>query len=159
MSTETHDQKNAQGHGGFERRDISAAGVLYFFVGLATATVLVVALLVGLFDFLDKRNNAQQAPLSPLVTNVPTDTRHIPKEYQEKAFPEPRLENDERGQLNKIRLDEEQTLNSYGWVDEKAKTVRIPIERAMDLVAQRGLPVRPPAAAQTAPAKQKGNKQ
>src|SRR5208282_5249649 len=34
------------------------------------------------------------------------------------------------------------TLHSYGWVDEKAGTVRIPIERAMDLLVQRGLPVR-----------------
>jgi hypothetical protein len=159
MSIETHDHKSAQGNDGFERRDISAAGVLYFFVGLATATVVVVALLVGLYDFLDKRNSAQQAPVNPLVTNAPTDTRHIPKEYEGKAFPEPRLENDERGQLNKIRLDEEQTLNSYGWVDEKAKTVRIPIERAMDLVAQRGLPVHPAEASlQAAVTKKKGNK-
>ncbi len=34
--------------------------------------------------------------------------------------------------------DEEKALYSYGWVDEKAGTVRIPIERAMDLIAQRG---------------------
>jgi len=33
-------------------------------------------------------------------------------------------------------------LYSYGWVDEKAGTVHIPIERAMDLIVQRGLPVR-----------------
>jgi hypothetical protein len=52
------------------------------------------------------------------------------------------LEEDERGQLNGIRLEEENTLYSYGWVDEKAGTVRIPIDRAMDLLVQRGLPVR-----------------
>jgi hypothetical protein len=37
-------------------------------------------------------------------------------------------------------------------VDQKAGTVRIPIERAMDLLAQRGLPVRPEGATDESPA-------
>ena len=86
-------------------------------------------------------------PVNPLVTNVPTDTRHIPRGYLKTTFPSPRLEKDERDQLNGIGCAEDKTLYSYGWVDEKAGTVRIPIERAMDLLAQRGLPVRPQGAA------------
>ncbi len=39
-------------------------------------------------------------------------------------------------------MKEEQTLSSYDYIDQKAGTVRIPIDRAMDLIAQRGLPVR-----------------
>ena len=39
-------------------------------------------------------------------------------------------------------MKEERTLYSYGWVDERAGIVRIPIERAMDLLVQRGLPLR-----------------
>ena len=156
MSTEIHESGNPQGNGGFERRDIGVAGVLYFFLGLTAVTLVLALLLAGLYRVLDKRDSAQQAPVNPLVTSAPADTRHIPKEYEEKAFPDPRLERDERNQLNKIQLDEEKILNSYGWADEKSKTVRIPIERAMDLVAQRGLPVRPqPAGAATPVAKQK----
>src|SRR5579875_1217650 len=37
-----------------------------------------------------------------------------------------------------------QILNSYGWVDRKAGIVRIPIDQAMDLLLQKGLPVRQP---------------
>ena len=59
-----------------------------------------------------------------------------------KAFPDPRLENDESKNFSKQRLNEEQVLYSFGWIDEKAGTLRIPIERAMDLLEQRGLPVR-----------------
>jgi hypothetical protein len=33
-------------------------------------------------------------------------------------------------------------LNSYGWIDKSAGVIRIPIDRAMDLLAQRGLPAR-----------------
>ena len=134
MDTETRKNPNAQGHGSFERRDISAAGVVYFFVGLAAITIVIHFLLVGFYDFLDKRTDARQTSVSPLVTNAPKDTRKLPLEYKgdyekylKENFPTPQLEIDERTQLNQIRLDEEQRLNSYGWVDETSKTVRIPI--------------------------------
>jgi hypothetical protein len=158
MSIETHENKNAQGRGGFERRDIGAMGIIYFFVGLAAATLIIHFLLAGMYKWLDQREKTQQAPVSPLVTNAPADTREIPDQYPEKAFPDPRLETDERNQLNDIRLAEEQKLNSYGWVDERAGTLRIPIERAMDLVVQRGLPVRSQEAAKRATVAQAGNK-
>ena len=140
MSVEIH---NPHGHGDFERRDIGAKGILYFLAGLAGVTLLIVLFLVGMYKILDKRERANQPVLSPLITSSPADTRVITPNHPEKAFPDPRLETDERGQLNKIRMDEEQTLASYGWIDEKAGTVRIPIERAMDLVVARGLPTRP----------------
>ena len=160
---ETHDNKNAPGHGAFERRDIGVAGIIYFLVGLAAATILVHLLLVGLYRFLDKRAQSQEPALSPMVTRAPGDTRHIPQNYPETAFPDPRLETDERTQLDSMRIAEEEKLNSYGWVDENAGTVRIPIERGMDLLVQRGLPVRqesgkPPAAA-ASPGRKKGSKQ
>jgi hypothetical protein len=151
MSVETHENKNPRGHGDFERRDISAAGIIYFFVGLAAAALIISFLLAGLYDFLDKREKAQQPQVNPLITNVPADTRQIPFNYPEKAFPTPRLEQDERTQLNDIRMAEEQKLSSYDWIDQKAGTVRIPIDRAMDLVAQRGLPVRTQEAARQSP--------
>lgn len=42
--------------------------------------------------------------------------------------------------LHALRESEKATLTTYGWVDRKAGTVRIPIDRAMDLVAERGVP-------------------
>jgi FAD/FMN-containing dehydrogenase len=62
------------------------------------------------------------------------------------VFPDPKLEENERGQLYGYRLRQEETLYTYGWADEKAGTVRIPIESAMELLVQRGLPVRPQGA-------------
>ena len=140
----TNDPKhgNPAGHGDFERRDISTKMVVYFLVGLAIVTVIVHFLLVGLYDALDKHERADQPPVSPLVSNAPVDTRLVAPKYPQQAFPEPRLEINERTQLDSIRIQEEQRLNSYNWVNENAGTVSIPIDRAMDLLVQRGLPVR-----------------
>jgi hypothetical protein len=135
-------------HGSYERQDVSARGIFYFIAGLLAATLLISFLLSGLYKILDKRFETRQPPVNPLAANVPKDTRQVPPQYPETAFPDPRLETDERTQLNSIRIAEEQKLNSYGWVDEKTGTMHIPIERAMELLAQRGLPLRPPSGAQ-----------
>jgi hypothetical protein len=137
------------GNAGFEHQDLQVSGILYFLLSLAVATVLVSVLLVGVYKFLDKRDRANQPVVSPLVANVPRPELHSRADYEqyaEKTFPNPRLETDERNQLNQIRTREDDQLDSYGWVDEKAGMVRIPIERAMDLLVERGLPVRPQGA-------------
>jgi hypothetical protein len=142
MSNEIH-PAHPPANGGYEHRDVGIPGILYFLVGLAVAGLLTYFVVVGLYSYLEKRSSAQQTPVSPLVISAPADTRHIPPQYPQTAFPDPKLEEDERGQLNTIRLREEQTLSSYDWIDQKAGTVRIPIDRAMELLTQRGLPVRP----------------
>jgi hypothetical protein len=138
---------NSTGHGSYEQRDIGMGAVLYFLVGLAAAILLVYFLADGIYSFLSKRMESMQTPVSPLVTNAPADTRHLSVDYRDylkQNFPSPQLEIDERTQLNSVRTDEAQMLSTYGWVDQKAGIVRIPIDRAMDLIAQRGLPVRTP---------------
>jgi len=156
MTNETN-HENASGNGGFERRDIGVSAVFYFLAGLAVLGVITYFLVNGVYHYLQNQTEAQQTPVSPLVTNAAKDTRHLPPEYNgdydkylQKNFPSPQLEIDERNQLDKIRQHEAQTLNTYDWIDQKAGTVRIPIERAMDLIVQRGLPVRAQASAQAA---------
>ena len=161
--TDQTNPANPAGNGGYERQDIGVAAVLYFLFGLAVAGLLVYFVVDGLYHFLDKRSETEQAPVNPLVTNAPQNTRRLPPEYKtdsnsrdyekylEKNFPAPQLETDERIQLNKVRLREEHTLSTYDYIDQNAGTVRIPIDRAMDLIAQRGLPVRAQAAAKSVP--------
>jgi len=152
MSDETTKHENAAERGGFERQDLQVSGILYFLLSLVVVTAICLLGLRGLYAFLDHREKELQPAVNPLVANVPADTRHIAPGYPQGAFPNPKLEEDERGQLNGIRLEEEKTLYSYGWVDQKTGTVRIPIERAMDLLVQRGLPMRSQNMASGAPA-------
>jgi hypothetical protein len=59
----------------------------------------------------------------------------------------PMLETNERTQFRDFLTDQENQLNSYGWVNKEKGVAHIPIERAMELVAQRGLPTVPQGAA------------
>jgi hypothetical protein len=64
-----------------------------------------------------------------------------------KLPPNPRLEIAPVQELQQIRDAEQKALDSYGWVDRKNGVVRIPVSRAIDLLAQRGLPSRASAPA------------
>ncbi|HEV2330417.1 MAG TPA: hypothetical protein VGY56_16670 [Verrucomicrobiae bacterium] len=58
-------------------------------------------------------------------------------------FPAPYLTvDDDHAQRLALYAGQNQKLNSYGWVDRSNGIVRIPIDRAMDLLMQRGLPTR-----------------
>jgi hypothetical protein len=54
------------------------------------------------------------------------------------------LQTNPNADLEQFQAEQEVLLNSYAWVDKNAGIIRIPIERAMDLIAQRGLPTRGP---------------
>ena len=55
--------------------------------------------------------------------------------------PPPRLEVDPGADLARLRRGEEKTLTSYGWIDQQQASRRqLPIERAIELLAERGLP-------------------
>jgi len=125
----------------FEHQDLRPVGVYTFLAGLAIAGFLIYFVIWGLYRYLDYYERTHQPPQNPLV-QTEADTRTVPPQLIEK-FPQPRLEKNERTEINDFRLKEEQTLNSYGWVDQKAGVVRIPIERAMQLITERGLPITP----------------
>lgn len=164
-----HDLKHEKvpGHGDYERRDIGIAGVLYFLLALLVAGGIVHFVVQGVYHYLDNRYETRQPRVSPLIRNIPSDTRRIPPQYNgdyqkylQDQFPAPQLEINERTELNDVRKREEDTLSTYGWVDQNAGTIHIPIERAMDLLAQQGLPVRQPGQpASAAQQNKKGPKQ
>lgn len=128
----------------YEREDLSPRGIFAFLIGLALVAVLVHFALKGMYGYLDSYQRQRQPPLNPLVSQTENDSRKV-SNADIARFPEPRLETNERLEINDFRLQEEKTLNSYGWIDQKAGTVRIPIDRAMQLLAQRGLPTHPQA--------------
>jgi hypothetical protein len=141
----------------FEQQDLSANGIFSFLFGLAIFGVIMHFVLAGMYGLLDRYEQRHQPPLNPLATPVERHSRQVPPDARLK-FPEPRLEVNERTELSGVILQQEERLNSYGWVDEKSGVVHIPIERAMQLIAQRGLPTRSQASApDQLPGKQEKN--
>jgi hypothetical protein len=115
--------------------------VLAFLAALALAAALVLLVLWGMFGYF-RSQSAQRGPLpSPRMYTSPPNV------------PQPELQPDPVADYNVYRLSAKETLDSYGWVDQKAGVTRIPIDKAMDLVVERGLPWHAPGTgpAPTAP--------
>jgi hypothetical protein len=128
-------------HDGFEHEDLSSRGAFYFFAGLALLGLVIYLMMFGMYRFLDSYETAHQSPLSPMATPQ-ADTRAVTPENAQ-TFPQPRLEENERTQLRRFIEDQDRKLATYDWVDKERGTMRIPIDRAMELIVERGLPVRP----------------
>lgn len=54
------------------------------------------------------------------------------------TFAPPQLQSDPAGELRAYQAAQQARLSGYGWVDREAGLVRIPVRRAMDMVAARG---------------------
>jgi len=131
-------------HDDFEREDLKPSGPLYFLVGLAVFGVVVYIAMYGLYGILEKSEKAHQAPLSPMATPQ-ADTRTVTPENTQ-TFPQPHLEESEHTQLDPFIEEQDRKLATYDWVNKDKGTVRIPIDRAMELIVRHGLPVRPAGA-------------
>jgi hypothetical protein len=116
---------------GHEESDVNVRGVLGFGAGLFVAAVLIHFMVWLLFLYFSGREAARVVPQYPLAAGEQT---RVP--------PEPRLQTNPREDLRALRAREDAVLNSYGWVDKTAGVVRIPIDEAIKLTVQRGLPVR-----------------
>jgi hypothetical protein len=130
----------------FEHEDLGTRGVFAFMIGLAVIGVVIYFIIVGMYSFLDNYERSQMATASPLVTSKGAMSRVVTQVDMDKTFKDngaPMLEVIEGVDLRKDLIGQESQLNSYGWVDEKAGVAHIPIERAMELLVERGLPVVP----------------
>jgi len=132
-------RRSEPGGPGHEARDVALKGPLLFGAVLIAGILASLLLVRWTFDWLASREARAQAPEHALA---PGAGRSLP--------PEPRLQMDPVAEYRAIRAQEEGILHGYGWVDKDAGIARIPIERAMDLILEEGLPAR--AAAGTAPA-------
>jgi len=93
--------------------------------------VVIHLLMWVLLGFFESRAARQPARAYPLAA---TQENRVP--------PEPRLQTNPREDLAELRARESAQLQSYGWVDKNAGIVRIPIDAAIKLTLERGLPAR-----------------
>jgi len=121
-----------------ETKDISTRVVVWFAVSLvigAAAVHIAIWLLQVYLGGLDEKAYPREYPLA----NVGAPQQP----------PAPRLQAQPREELKNMRAEEHRILRGYGWADAQTGKVQIPIEEAMRLLGEQGLPAR--AAGQAAP--------
>ena len=147
---------------GYERTDANVTGIVVFLTALGIFAVVTAVLSYGIGKvinaYLNKDDLQQYGPNSKWTKTV--DIRQLGNlpsnpEMQNKVaqlmqtFPTPRVQMDDGDQdIADLHAREDLLLNNYTWIDQSKGTVRIPIERAMELVAQHGLPVAAPVQTQ-----------
>ena len=112
--------------GDHERSDANVLAVALLGLSVLVTVAAAQPVVDILFAWLDRREQARSPALSPLAGD------QMP--------PPPRLEVSPPIDLLRFRADEERLLGQYAWLDRQQGIVRIPIDRAMELVLERGLP-------------------
>jgi hypothetical protein len=132
------------GSPGYETRDANVGGVFHFLVYLSIVLVFTMLLCWGLFRYFSV-DQANPAPASPFA-----GTRQLPSGAQLQVNP--------RQDLLRFRAEQDKSLESYAWENRTGGIVRVPIERAMELLLQKGVPVAPePSAAEAEKPGSKGS--
>ncbi|MCI0354722.1 MAG: hypothetical protein L0099_06760 [Acidobacteria bacterium] len=124
-----------------ESRDVEVRGIFWFVAALLISGVVITIVLWGMFRFFEAELAGQDPEDTPVVAEQ--RKREPPSADPAGRFPQPRLQFNAAEENARHQFAEERILSSYGWVDARTGVARIPIDRAMDLVAQRGLPARP----------------
>ena len=118
---------------GHEERDVAVRPIALTILGLLVVVVAVFIFIQVLLNVLAGVQSRRSAAPSPLAGA-----------YGLKEPPAPRLQTNPVADLRDLRARDQALLSGYAWVDRDAGVVRIPIDRAIDVLAARGLPARTP---------------
>jgi hypothetical protein len=154
----THDPVEPHNPGadspGFETTDVSVSGVVVFLASLAAFVGVFFIFCFGMGKVINTAilkndgpsNKWNQIGVQPggkredLTSNAVMEQQQLNQMVQ--RFPTPRLQTDDGNQeIAEMHAREDLLLGYYSWVDRSSGKVRIPIARAMQLIAQHGLPV------------------
>ncbi len=124
---------------GYEHRDANTRSLFKYGLGLAVILVIVLWSMKWMFSYF-----AKTQPLGPPASPF-ENARVLP--------PQPRLQAKPRADLRNYCGEQMQELNSYEWVDPQNGVLRIPIDRAMEVTIEHGLPARSASEAQSAGAR------
>ncbi|MGH9580254.1 MAG: hypothetical protein ACRD2R_04615 [Terriglobales bacterium] len=126
-----------------EASDVHARPVLAFGGALLVSAGIISVILWGMFGFFDRRAAGLDPEENPVVVaGRQAQPSSAPPADFAARFPQPRLQADARAETDRQRFAEERLLATYGWVNPSTGVVRIPIDRAIELTVERGLPVR-----------------
>lgn len=124
----------------YEHTDADVRSIVHFGIWLVVIAVATHFLLGGAFAGMVSFSNESAEPRYPLA-----EGRQPPKP------PAPVLQQYPDREMTAFRSADGANLQNYGWIDKAAGTVHIPIDEAIRLTLERGLPARDAGAAPTEP--------
>ncbi|MHB1937878.1 MAG: hypothetical protein ACYCOR_14995 [Acidobacteriaceae bacterium] len=136
---------------GYELSDANITDIAGFLVVMAASVAVVFVLAFGIGKLIYHELNREDGKAnkwSQMAGAKPGNMESNPQIEQQqlqqlvKRFPTPRLQTDDGNMdVADMHAREDMLLHHYSWVDQNKQTVRIPIERAMQILVQKGLPV------------------
>jgi hypothetical protein len=128
----------------YEPRDVQVRSIYWYLIALTISVAASFFICVYVLRYTERFVARHDPPVMPSRAAMGPDYRILP--------PEPRLQgvpgheaDPQQDHREKIRADNEGN-EKYGWVDQNAGIVQIPVKEAMKIIAQKGLPGAPPAA-------------
>lgn len=121
------DGKAVNGNPGYEKRDTNVRLLMTYGLILFVIVVVSFVLMHIMFHVIDSDLRASSPPVTPLHEADPRP-------------PSPRLRVDGTADYLAIREEETRQLNSYGWTDKANGIAHVPVERAIEMIAESGMP-------------------
>lgn len=153
----SHGPKDIDASAGYEQTDVRVTGIIVFLTSLAIFVAVCGVVTYGLGKLINAHMDREDGPTSKWRSNTDAEIRKLGNmptspELQNKIaavtqqFPTPRVQTDDGNQdVADLHAREDLLLDNYTWIDKAQGKVRIPIEQAMQIIAQKGLPVAPAA--------------
>jgi hypothetical protein len=149
---------SSTGHGvptpGYETSDVKVGGIAVFLISLFVFLIIFFVFCFGMGKVINNAlikhdgppNKWNQFQYSPENRGKNLESNAVLEQQQLRAmtarFPTPQLQMDDGNQdVVDLHDREDLLLDHYTWVNQQQGTVRIPIGQAMQIIAQRGLPV------------------
>lgn len=149
----SHGPKDIDASAGYEQSDVKVTGIIVFLTSLAIFVAVCGVVTYGIGKLINAHLNREDGPNSKWTKtaeirdlgNMPSSPEMQNKVAEiTKTFPTPRVQTDDGNQdVAGLHAREDLLLDNYTWIDRSQGKVRIPIEQAMQIIAQKGLPVAP----------------
>lgn len=153
-----HEPEEIDASAGFEQTDVRVTGIIVFLTSLGIFVAVTGALCYGIGMMINAHMGKEDGPTTKWQQARSVDVRGLGNLANNPAlqnkmaelteqFPAPRLQLDDGNQeIADLHAREDLLLAHYSWVDQGQGKLRIPIDEAIVLIAQRGLPIAQAAA-------------
>ena len=115
---------------GYETRDIDLRTIIIWLAGLFIGGGVTAFITLGVYWLFVSQE------VKPGTGTQLVNVRKLPPEGY------PRIQAHPKEEIGDFRHEEDERVYNYAWKDKQKGIVRIPVEKAIDLVLQKGLPAR-----------------